>query len=149
MSRIKISVRINGSVTDYFVNAGTTSGDLARDRGFKEDLALGENIKVLVNGSESSRTLRANDIVTVQTVASQKAAPRTKLRVTANGTVSDYFVPAGTTAGSLNNDRGFKEDLALGSNIKILVNGVEAPSGQRLASGDQITVQTVASQKAA
>jgi hypothetical protein len=149
MSRIKISVRVNGSSTDYFVAAGTTSGDLTRDRGFKEDLALGENIKVIVNGSEASRTLRQNDVVTVQTVASQKAAPRTKLRVNANGTTSDYFVPAGTTAGSLSSDRGFKEDLALGANIKILVNGVEAPSGQRLANGDVITVQTVASQKAA
>jgi hypothetical protein len=145
-ARIKIAVKINGNTNTWWVPTGTYASALASDRQFKEDFALPSNIRIIVNGSTADKRLAASDIVEVQTVASSKAAARVKVIVHVNGNRSDFYVPYGTTTSTLQNDRQFKEDFALPSNIRVFVNGSE--SNVTLSAGDVITVQTVASSKA-
>lgn len=147
MARAKIKVQVNGTSTDYFVNAGTYASSLGRDSEFKENFSLGSNIQILVNGSADDAVLRSGDVITVRQVASSKAAATVKVKVNVNGTSSDYFAPSGSTASTLSRNAQFREDFTLGSNIEVLVNGVGSGS-TRLRAGDVITVRQVASSKA-
>lgn len=143
----KIRVSINGATSDYRIAPGTTPSSLAVNRQFLEDFSLGNNITVLVNGAESSREIPEAAVVSVRVNAARKAAPRTRVRVNANGSSEDYFLPTGvSTAAQLAASAEFRENFSLPTSITVLVNGTE--SSARLATGDVITTRVNASAKA-
>lgn len=74
-------------------------------------------------------------------------AATTKVRVSINGTVEDYRIPAGSTPSSLASNAQFREEFSLPANITVLVNGHESTA--RIPAGAVLTIQVNAARKAA
>ena len=74
-AQVRVKIQVNGGSTDHFLPHGvTTTAQLAANREFRETFGLGDNIALSVGGVEDNyRTLRAGDVVTVNTTAARKA----------------------------------------------------------------------------
>lgn len=90
-ANIRITVAANGAPTPYSVPPGSTAASLAGNRTFKDDLGLGNNIRILVNGTVTDRRIVDGDVLIVQTLASQTFAKRVdeRPRQTITGKLSD------------------------------------------------------------
>lgn len=56
--------------------------------------------------------------------------------------------PAAPTVAQLKADQGLRAELGYGDNVRVLVNGTEAPDFATLSSADRITIETASNQKA-
>lgn len=145
-ANIFIKVTVNGSTTDFTIQPNTTAAQLGASARFREAFGLASNISLFVNGAATTRALRAGDEITVRTAASSKAAS-VFVKVTVNGSSTDYNVSSTSTANSLAGDKQFREDFGLSTNIQVRVNGAVGVT-RYLRAGDEITVSTAASSKA-
>lgn len=144
-TRTRIRVSVNGSSTDYFVDAGSGRAALLANRQFREDFSVSQTATLLVNNSDTDRAFQTGDVITVQATASRKAA-RTRIRVSVNGSSTDYFVDAGSGRAALLANRQFREDFSVSQTATLLVNNSD--TDRAFQTGDVITVQATASRKA-